>query len=133
MQDFIIRFLVAGGIMAVLDAFWLSVVASKFYKEQLGSILLSKPNMLPAIIFYAIYVMGIVLFVLSPALEKQSWQYALGFGALFGLVAYATYDLTNLSTMKGFNARVVVVDLLWGTILTGTVALLAYLILRHWA
>lgn len=132
MADFIVRFLVAGGVMGVLDALWLTVVASKFYKSQIGSLLLEKPNLTAAVIFYVIYVVGIVAFVLSPALEKGSWLYALGYGALFGFVAYATYDLTNLSTIKGFTSKVVIVDMVWGTFLTAAVSVIAYGIIRQW-
>ena len=132
MADFIVRFLVAGGVMGVLDALWLTVVASKFYKSQIGSLLLEKPNMTAAVIFYVIYVVGIVAFVLSPALEKGSWLYALGYGALFGFVAYATYDLTNLSTIKGFTSKVVIVDMAWGTFLTAAVSVIAHGIIRQW-
>ncbi len=126
MGEFIVRLLVAGGVMGLFDAFWLSVVASKFYKSQIGSLLLAKPNMTAAIMFYVIYVVGIVAFVISPALEKNSWEYALGYGALFGFVAYATYDLTNLSTLKGFTTKVVVVDMIWGVCLTAAVSVITY-------
>ena len=132
MNDLIVRFLVAGGVMAIFDAFWLTVVASRFYKSQIGQLLLEKPNMTAAVIFYIIYVIGIVAFVLSPALEKGSWQYALGYGALFGFVAYATYDLTNLSTLKGFTTKVVVVDMIWGVCLTAAVAVISYGIIKQW-
>ncbi|MDB5186869.1 MAG: conserved rane protein of unknown function [Candidatus Saccharibacteria bacterium] len=132
MNDFIIRFLIAGGVMAVFDAFWLTVVASKFYKNQIGSLLLEKPNLTAAVIFYGIYVVGIVAFVLSPALEKGSWMYALGYGALFGFVAYATYDLTNLSTLKGFTTKVVIVDMIWGVCLTAAVSVISYWIIKQW-
>jgi uncharacterized membrane protein len=132
MNDLIIRFLVAGGVMAVFDAFWLTVVASKFYKSEIGSLLLEKPNMTAAVIFYVIYVIGIVAFVLSPALEKDSWAYALGYGALFGFVAYATYDLTNLSTIKGFTTKVVIVDMIWGVCLTAAVSVISYGIIKQW-
>jgi uncharacterized membrane protein len=132
MTDFLIRVLIAGGVMGVFDAIWLSVVASKFYKSQNGGLLLEKPNMTAAVIFYVIYVVGIVAFVLSPALEKDSWQYALGYGALFGFVAYATYDLTNLSTLKGFTTKLVVVDMLWGVCLTAAVSVISYGIIKTW-
>lgn len=132
MGQFIMRFLVAGGIMGVLDAMWLGIVASTFYKKYIGSLLLDKPNMLAAAGFYLIYTIGVVVFVLTPALEKGSWQHAFGFGALFGLVAYATYDLTNLATVKGFSGTVVLVDLLWGTFLTGVVSALSYWVIRIW-
>jgi uncharacterized membrane protein len=132
MIDFIIKVLVAGGVMAIFDAIWLTVVASKFYKSQIGQLLLDKPNMTAAVIFYVVYVVGIVAFVLSPALDKGSWAYALGYGALFGLVAYATYDLTNLSTLKGFTTKLVLVDMLWGVCLTAAVSIIAYGIIRQW-
>ncbi len=131
MTDFIVRLLVAGGVMGVFDALWLSIVANKFYKSQIGSLLLEKPNMVAAVLFYVIYVVGVVAFVITPALEKGSWQYALGYGALFGLVAYATYDLTNLSTIKGFTVKLVVVDMLWGAFLTAAVSIITYGIIKQ--
>lgn len=132
MVDFLIRVLIAGGVMGLIDGIWLTVVASKFYKSQIGSLLLEKPNMTAAVIFYVIYVVGIVAFVLSPALEKGSWAYALGYGALFGLVAYATYDLTNLSTLKGITTKLVIVDIIWGVCLTAAVSVISYGIIRQW-
>jgi uncharacterized membrane protein len=128
----IIQVVVTGVIMGAIDAVWLSVVANKFYKSQLGNLLMDKPNMPAAVLFYVIYVIGVVAFVLMPALEKQSWTHAAGYGALFGLVAYATYDLTNLATLKGWPVKLVVVDLLWGMALTATVAVLAYWVMRTW-
>jgi uncharacterized membrane protein len=130
-MKFLLQFLTAGGIMAVIDAVWLSVIANKFYKSQIGSLLLDKPNMPAAVIFYLVYVLGIVMFVLRPALEKGSWQYAALYGALFGFVAYATYDLTNLATLKGWTLKLVLVDLAWGALLTAGVATLAYWILHR--
>jgi uncharacterized membrane protein len=131
-MDFVIRLIVTGAIMGVLDAIWLSVVANKFYKSQIGQLLLEKPNMIAAVAFYLIYVIGVTVFVLTPALEKDSWQYALGYGALFGFVAYATYDLTNLATLKGWPTKLVIVDLLWGAVLTAAVSIAAYWVLRTW-
>lgn len=131
-MDIIVKLLVTGGVMAAIDAVWLSVIANKFYKSQIGSLLLDKPNMPAAVLFYVIYVVGIVLFVLAPALEAQSWKHAAVYGALFGLVAYATYDLTNLATLKGWTVKLVVVDLLWGMVLTGTVSVISYWVLQKW-
>lgn len=132
MSDFLIRFLIVGGIMGAFDALWLTVMTSRFYKSQIGSLLLEKPNMAAAVVFYVIYVVGVVMFVLSPALEKGSWLHALGYGTLFGLVTYATYDLTNLSTIKGFTLKVVIVDMIWGACLTALVSVIAYGIIRQW-
>lgn len=129
MYPIVTQFIIAGILMGILDAIWLSIIANKLYKNLLGKLILDKPNMLPAIAFYLIYVIGIVAFVLSPALNQLSWHYALGYGALFGFVAYATYDLTNLATLKSWPAKLVFIDLAWGTFLTATVATLAYWIM----
>lgn len=131
-EQFLVRLVVTGVVMGVFDGLWLSVVANKFYRSQIGSLLMDKPNMAAAVLFYVIYVVGIVAFVLSPALDKQSWHYAIGMGALFGFVAYATYDLTNLATLKNWPITLVVVDLVWGTLLTATVSGIAYWVMRTW-
>lgn len=104
-MELLIKLLAVGGIMGLLDFVWLGFIAKKLYYAEMGKLLLDKPNMVPALLFYAIYVVGVIVFVLNPALDKQSWHSALGMGALFGLVAYATYDLTNLSTRKIFLSR----------------------------
>ncbi|MBC7512621.1 DUF2177 family protein [Candidatus Saccharibacteria bacterium] len=129
-MELLVKLLAAGGIMGILDFVWLGFVAKKLYYGEMGKILLEKPNMGPAILFYIIYVIGVVVFVISPALEKGSWLHALGYGALFGFVAYATYDLTNLATLKGFSSKIVVIDLLWGAGLTAVVSTGAYAIVK---
>lgn len=131
-MEFVIKLLVAGGVMGVIDFVWLSIIANKFYKSQIGTLLLQKPNVTAAVAFYVIYVVGIVLFVLNPALEKNSWQHAAIYGALFGFIAYATYDLTNLATLKGWTLKLVIVDLLWGAILTGVVATVSFWVVKQW-
>ena len=131
-MDLIIKLLVAGGVMGLIDFVWLGFIAKKLYQAEMGSILLDKPNMLPAILFYIIYVVGVVVFVINPAIEKGSLAYAAGYGALFGLVAYATYDLTSLSVLKGFSTKIVVIDLLWGALLTAVVASVTYLVVSKW-
>lgn len=131
-MDFLGKLLIAGGIMGIIDAIWLSVVANKFYKSQLGPLLLEKPNMVAAIAFYIIFVVGIVVFAVLPAVQAGDWKVAMGLGALLGLVTYATYDLTNHATLKGFPLTVVIVDLIWGVLLTATVATLTYLVVTKW-
>lgn len=126
-MELIISFIVAAAVMGVLDYIWLGYVGKKLYYREMGNLLLKKPNMLAALLFYVIYVVGTVVFVVVPALEKESLLYATGMGALFGLVAYATYDLTNLATMKGFSRKIVVIDLLWGALITMLTATGAYL------
>lgn len=109
-----------------LDALWLGVVARGFYARQLGEMLRDDPRWGAAVLFYLIYVAGVVVLAVLPALELRSPGRALALGALLGLVAYAAYDLTNLATLKGFPIRMVVVDLAWGTVLTAVVAWAGY-------
>lgn len=109
-----------------LDALWLGVVAQKMYQREFGPLLLEKPNMAAAAIFYALYIFGVVFFAVKPALEAGSWSRALIHGALFGLIAYATYDLTNLATLKGFPFKVVIPDLAWGAFVSAAAALAGY-------
>ena len=125
-----IKLLTTGGVMGFLDFIWLSYIAKKMYQNSIGSILLEKPNMLAALLFYIIYVIGVVVFVLNPALTKNSLAHATAYGALFGLVCYATYDLTALAALKGFDIKIVAIDLLWGTFLTSVVASVTFLVVR---
>ena len=120
-MELFIALVSAAIIMGILDYIWLGFIAKKLYYGEMGDILLKKPNMLAAILFYAIYVVGAVIMVVVPALDNNSIMHALGFGALLGFVAYATYDLTNLATMKGFSSKIVVIDLVWGTFITAVV------------
>ena len=131
-MNLISQLLVASGVMGVLDFIWLGFVSKKLYADELGNILLEKPNMVAALIFYAIYVVGVTVFVISPALAKGSFADALGYGALFGLVAYATYDLTSLAVIKGFNVKIVVIDLIWGAALTAAVCAITFLVVQKW-
>jgi uncharacterized membrane protein len=132
-MELFIKLLVTGGVMGILDFIWLGYVAKKLYYGEMGKILLDKPNMVPALLFYFIYVVGVIVFVVNPALAKDSLAHAALYGALFGLVAYATYDLTSLSVIKGFNVKIVVIDLLWGIALTTTVAVAAFMAVKAWA
>jgi uncharacterized membrane protein len=106
----------------VLDALWLGVVAPKFYKSQIGFILAKNPNWIAAVLFYLLYIAGMVVFVTGR--EGTLLQAAMR-GALFGLVCYATYDLTNLATLEGWPIAVTLVDLFWGTFLGAATALVA--------
>jgi uncharacterized membrane protein len=85
-------------------------------------------NWFAAIIFYLLFIAGLVIFVISPAVEKHSWVHSIIFGALFGLITYATYDLTNLATMRDWPFLVTVVDLIWGTVLAGSISGITYFI-----
>ncbi len=111
----------------VIDLFWLGVVARSFYKNQMGHLLRADVNWAAAIVFYLIFVVGIVVLAVLPAIERQSLGHAIALGALLGLVTYAAYDLTNLATLEGFPFTVVLVDMVWGTVLCGSVSAVTYL------
>ena len=125
---FLKLFLIALPIFFAIDMAWLILVAKKFYQQQIGFLMKPDINWFAAIIFYLLFIAGLVIFVISPAVEKHSWAHAILFGALFGLITYATYDLTNLATMKDWPLLVTVVDLIWGTVLASSISLITYLI-----
>jgi uncharacterized membrane protein len=125
---FIKLFFIALPVFFVIDMVWLVLVAKKFYQEQIGFLMKPDINWFAAIIFYLLFIAGLIIFVISPAVEKHSWVHALVFGALFGLITYATYDLTNHATLKDWPLLVTVVDLIWGTVLASSISLMTYLI-----
>lgn len=127
-MEYIALALIFGTVFGIFDAIWLKS-AMPLYKKEMGGLLLEKPNMVAAIIFYVIYVLGVAYFILLPA---ENWVSALLPGMLFGLVAYATYDLTNLATLKNWSKKLVGIDLLWGTFATGVGAVLAYALASWW-
>ena len=118
--------------MGVLDFLWLGFVAKNLYASELGKLLLEKPNMSAAIAFYIVYIIGVVVLVINPALATGSLWSALGYGALFGLVAYATYDLTNLATVNGFTLKVALIDMCWGAFLTAVTSGVTYFVISKW-
>ena len=128
---FMIQYITAYAVSVVaflaIDFVWLTQIAKRFYFDRLGHLLLDKPNLVAAGIFYAVYVIGIVIFAIAPALKEGSAVTALVYGALFGFFAYATYDMTNYATLRDWPVSVVVVDIAWGTFLTGITALIGYL------
>jgi uncharacterized membrane protein len=115
-----------------LDLLWLGMIAKSFYRDQLGDLLSDRPDLAVSGVFYVVYVGGIVLFVIQPALQSQSWATALILGILLGMMAYGTYDMTNLATLRGWPVAMSVVDLAWGSMLTGLSATVGYLTVR-WA
>ena len=113
-----------------LDFLWLGYIAKDYYQSQVGALLLTKPNLAVAALFYALYIVGVLIFAVVPALDSGSWGKALVQGALFGFFAYATYDLTNLATLKGWSAGLAMLDLAWGAVVTGVSATAGYLATR---
>ena len=113
-----------------IDMIWLGLAARGFYRNNLGHLLRPDVNWAAAIVFYLLYIAGIMIFAIMPALEDNSLRHAVLFGGLFGFFAYATYDLTNLATLKGWPLNVAVVDIFWGIVLTASVAAAGFFIGR---
>ena len=107
-------------IFLIIDVIWLSYSVKYFYKPQLGALLNDKPVMWAAILFYLIYVIGLAVIILKPAIDNDSIVQALFTGIIFGAVSYGTYNLTNMATIRDWSAFVVFVDIIWGALLTGT-------------
>jgi uncharacterized membrane protein len=114
-----IAYIATAVVFCGLDFLWLGVVAKGYYQSQVGTLLLDRPNLPVAAAFYALYVAGVLIFAVVPGLEMGSPVRALAAGALFGFFAYATYDLTNLATLKGWSVGITLLDLAWGAIVTG--------------
>ena len=110
----------------LIDFIWLGWVAKNFYANQLGELMAERINWTSAFIFYLLFVVGLLVFVILPALEGGSLISAVYMGALFGVIAYATYDLTNLATLKNWPIMVTVVDLVWGGVLSASVSIVGY-------
>ena len=121
-------YLIALPIFFAIDMLWLGVIAQSFYASQLGPLLTPNVNWTAAISFYLLFIAGLVVFVIAPAVAKSSVTHALLFGAFFGLIAYATYDLTNLATLKDWPLLVTFVDMAWGTALGASVSALTTLV-----
>ena len=114
----------------LIDLFWLVVVARKLYQQELGYIMSEKPNWIVAALFYLIFIAGLVFFVINPAMEKNSWVFALLVGMLFGFITYSTYDLTNLATLKDWPIKITIIDLIWGSSLGGLVSTVTFFIAK---
>ena len=126
----ILQFLVVAAAFAVLDAVWLKST-SRFYRRNLGHLLADKPHLGYAVVFYVLYIIGIIVFALRPALDGGSWLTALGYGAALGTFAYATYDLTNAATLQKWPLSIVIVDILWGAVLTGLATVAGWLVFHQ--
>ena len=114
----------------IVDLIWLGVVAKGFYRKNLNHLLSPQVNWPAAILFYLLFIAGILIFAVVPALTKNSWQHAMLYGALFGFFTYMTYELTNLALLKSWPLNIVVVDIIWGGVLCSVVATIGYFIGR---
>lgn len=126
LRNYIITFVV----FFAIDILWLGFVAKDLYKKYLGDLMRPSTNWPAAILFYMAFIGGLMFFVIYPALEKGSWVYALLVGGLFGFMTYATYDMTNLATLKDWPIFITVVDITWGTVLNALTAYVSFLIIN---
>jgi uncharacterized membrane protein len=117
-------------VFLAVDYVWLSQVATRFYFDRIGHLLMDKPNMAAAGVFYVIYIVGIVFFAVAPALKADSLAVAVLYGAMFGFFTYATYDVTNFATLRDWPVIVTIVDVAWGTTLSAVSACGGYLFAR---
>lgn len=115
-------------IFFVIDFIWLTKIAKDLYQEQIGFLLRDNFQFYPALLFYLLYIVGIVYFAILPAIETNNWSLALFNGCFLGFLCYATYDLTNLATIKNWPVKIVILDILWGTFITGITAFLTFMI-----
>ena len=121
-------YLVSLAAFFAIDMLWLGLVARSFYLQYLGFLMTPSPNWFVAILFYLLFVIGILVFVVLPGLRANSLRTTLARAALFGLITYATYDLTNLATLKDWPALLSIVDMLWGTVLSVLVSSISFMV-----
>ena len=130
MWEFMKTYSVAFVVFLVIDLLWLGLIAKNLYQKELGFIMAESPNWIAAGIFYLIFIVGLVFFVINPALAKDSWKYALLVGLFFGFITYSTYDLTNLATLKDWPLKVTLIDLVWGSSLGASVSTITFFIVK---
>jgi len=112
--------------MLIIDLVWLLSIAKSLYRDEMGDLMATEPKLIAGLAFYLLYALGAIIFVVIPALSKQSLIYALQYGALFGLFCYMTYDLTNLAVIRDFPTRLAFIDIAWGSFVTAIVSGVAY-------
>jgi uncharacterized membrane protein len=127
---FLKLYLIAFVVFFVIDIIWLSLIAKDLYARYLGYLMAENVRWVAAIVFYLLFIAGLVVFVIQPAVLSGSWSEALLRGFFFGLVTYATYDLTNLATVRDWPLLITAVDLVWGTFLGGSVSLITFFVSR---
>jgi len=128
MTQYLLAYIAAGVAFIIIDLAWLGIVAKDLYAKKLGSLMATEVVVPAAALFYLLYLLGIVIFAVHPALQAGSWKIALMWGALFGFFCYMTYELTNWAVIEGWPSSLVLVDILWGVVLTASVSTVAYLV-----
>ena len=134
MKELLIPFFSSFVVMLAIDAVWLGIMSNQFYAVHIGHLMSKSPSLVPALVFYVIYIAGLTVFVLVPSIREMRQFFPIFlYGALFGLVAYGTYDLTNQATLKDWPVIVTFIDLLWGSFLTGLVSVISVAISKYFS
>ncbi|HZK92470.1 MAG TPA: DUF2177 family protein [Stellaceae bacterium] len=128
MKLYLLSYVATAVVFLACDVVWLTATGSTLYRPLLGDLLMPSFRPLPAVLFYLVYMAGLVFFAVAPAIASGRWTSALANGAALGLVAYATYDLTNQATLRSWSTTITILDLCWGTVLSAIAATLGYLI-----
>ncbi len=124
-----VAYIATGLAFALIDSVWLRTMYKRLYQPEIGELMVRGGfRMGPAIVFYVLYIAGMMIFAVGPALAAGKWQIALLQGALLGFFCYMTYDLTNYATLKVWSTKITVLDIMWGTFLTGSASLAGYLV-----
>lgn len=130
-KNILVHYVLTTVVFLLLDMVWLGFIAKNLYQKYLGTFLADKVNWTAALIFYLLYVIGISVFAIYPSVGKNSMLSAALLGGLFGFFTYATYDLTNLATLKGWPLPIVFIDITWGIVLTALVSLSGFFIAKQ--
>jgi uncharacterized membrane protein len=126
---YISAYIATGLAFAIIDSFWLRTMYTRLYQPEIGELMMRGGFRLgPAVVFYLLYILGMMIFAVTPAFAAGRWQVALVQGAMFGFFCYMTYDLTNHATMKIWSTKVTVLDIIWGTVLTGSASAVGYVV-----
>jgi uncharacterized membrane protein len=129
-MNYVKMYIIAFIAFIVIDGIWLLFISKNLYQSEIGHLMADKAKLIPAIVFYLIFLVGLVYFVINPAIVSKDVVKLLFSAALFGLITYATYDLTNLATLKNWPLKITIIDLIWGTSLSTLVSYITYMIYR---
>lgn len=126
---FIKLYLVAVPIFFAVDMLWLGFVAKDIYQKYMGHLMRPTPNWPVAILFYLLFLVGLIIFAIYPAIQNNSWTQALLYGAMFGFFTYMTFDLTNLAVLKGYSWEIAIIDIIWGIVLSSIVSISVFFVI----
>ena len=130
MFNYIVGYFGAAVVFCLMDFVWLGFIAKNFYRSRMGSLMLAEPKLIPAAAFYILYLLGLLVFAILPAVRAQNFLIAASLGALLGLIAYSCYDLTNLATLKGWSTSLSLVDIAWGIIVSASASSAGYWVIK---